>query len=60
MTAAPLSVVAGPPLADEPGLGELTIPGWFRSLAERAEAIAAIARPGFRVELDRAAHAIAQ
>ncbi len=27
-----LSIIAGPPLEDEPGLGELTLPGWFRSV----------------------------
>ena len=32
MAATPPSIVAGPPLADEPGLGELTLPGWFCSI----------------------------
>ena len=32
MAATPPSIVAGPPLADEPGLGELTLPSWFRSI----------------------------
>ena len=42
MTAAPLSIVAGPPLAEEPGLGDLTLSGWFRSVCEsggQAEAL---------------------
>lgn len=29
MTTQHLSIVAGPPLAEEPGLGALTLPGWF-------------------------------
>ena len=35
MTDRPPSIVAGPPLADEPGLGELTLTGWFRTITER-------------------------
>lgn len=34
MAAVPPSIVAGPPLAEEPGLGELTLPGWFRSVCK--------------------------
>jgi acyl-CoA synthetase (AMP-forming)/AMP-acid ligase II len=34
MSARPPSIVAGPPLSEEPGLGELTLPGWFRSVCE--------------------------
>ncbi len=32
MTDQPLSIVAGPPLADEPGLGDLTLGGWLREV----------------------------
>jgi fatty-acyl-CoA synthase len=32
---APLSIVRGAPLADEPGLGTLTIPGYLRELSTR-------------------------
>ena len=42
MAAAPLSIVAGPPLAEEAELGELTLPGWFRTVCEnggQAEAL---------------------
>ena len=35
MATAPLSIVAGPPLADEPGLGDLTRTGWFRTVCEQ-------------------------
>ncbi|TDD91792.1 long-chain fatty acid--CoA ligase [Actinomadura darangshiensis] len=31
----PLSVVAGPPLSEEPGLGPLTLPGFLREVTER-------------------------
>lgn len=31
----PLSVIHGPPLAEEPGLGELTLSGWFRTICEQ-------------------------
>jgi acyl-CoA synthetase (AMP-forming)/AMP-acid ligase II len=30
-----LSIVHGPPLSDEPGLGELTLPGFIRQVTER-------------------------
>ena len=32
MTADLLSIVVGPPLADEPGLGDLTLSSWFRTV----------------------------
>ncbi|MCJ1961658.1 class I adenylate-forming enzyme family protein [Novosphingobium mangrovi (ex Hu et al. 2023)] len=32
--ATPLSVIHGPPLADEEGLGALTLPGWLREVCE--------------------------
>lgn len=32
MTETALSIISGPPLADEDGLGELTLSGWFRSV----------------------------
>jgi fatty-acyl-CoA synthase len=35
VTDRPLSIVAGPPLAEEEGLGALTIGGWLRELTER-------------------------
>ena len=31
----PLSIIAGPPLAEEAGLGELTLPGWFTDITTR-------------------------
>jgi fatty-acyl-CoA synthase len=34
MSDRPLSIVAGPPLSEEPGLGELTLTGWFRTVCE--------------------------
>ena len=34
-TARPLSIIHGPPLADEQGLGALTLSGWFRAVCER-------------------------
>jgi fatty-acyl-CoA synthase len=34
VTGTPLSIVSGPPLAEEPGLGELTLTGWFRTVCE--------------------------
>lgn len=34
MTAAP-SLIHGPPLADEPGIGPLTLGGWFREITAR-------------------------
>ena len=42
MTGRPLSIVAGPPLADEPGIGALTLGGWLRevtALGGAAEAL---------------------
>ncbi len=42
MTGKPLSIVSGPPLAEEGGLGELTLSGWFRTACEnggQAEAL---------------------
>jgi fatty-acyl-CoA synthase len=33
--AAPLSIVSGPPLAEEPGLGALTLPGYLREVTSR-------------------------
>ncbi|GAA0318803.1 FadD3 family acyl-CoA ligase [Sphingomonas oligophenolica] len=35
MTDRPLSIIAGPPLADEPGIGALTLGGWLREVTER-------------------------
>lgn len=35
MTEVPLSHVSGPPLADEGGLGTLTLPGWFLEVTAR-------------------------
>lgn len=35
MTGNVLSIVYGPPLAQEEGLGELTLTGWFRTICER-------------------------
>ena len=35
MTERPLSIVAGPPLAEEPGVGALTLGGWLREVTER-------------------------
>jgi len=34
MTGIPLSIIHGPPLADEPGLGDLTLSGWFRHVCQ--------------------------
>lgn len=34
-SAEPLSLVAGPPLADEPGLGALTLPGFLREVTQQ-------------------------
>jgi fatty-acyl-CoA synthase len=34
MTDQPLSVIEGPPLSEEDGLGELTLSGWFRHICE--------------------------
>lgn len=36
MTDRPLSIVAGPPLAQEPGLGALTLGGWLREVTARS------------------------
>jgi fatty-acyl-CoA synthase len=33
-TAKPLSIVSGPPLSEEEGIGELTLSGWFRAICE--------------------------
>ncbi len=33
-TAKPLSIVSGPPLSEEEGIGELTLSGWFRTVCE--------------------------
>ena len=35
MTERPLSIVAGPPLAEEPGIGALTLGGWLREVTRR-------------------------
>ena len=35
MTARPLSIVSGPPLADEDGIGVLTLGGWLREVTQR-------------------------
>lgn len=35
MTDRPLSIVSGPPLADEPGIGPLTLGGWLREVSGR-------------------------
>ena len=35
MTERSLSIIAGPPLADEPGVGALTLGGWLREVTER-------------------------
>ena len=34
MSEKPLSIVSGPPLSEEPGLGELTLTGWFKTVCE--------------------------
>ena len=36
MTDQPLSIVAGPPLSEEPGLGTLTLSGWLREVTARS------------------------
>jgi fatty-acyl-CoA synthase len=36
MSATPLSIVAGPPLSEEPGLGSLTLGGWLREVTQRS------------------------
>ncbi|MDT7532570.1 AMP-binding protein [Sphingobium sp. SA2] len=36
MTDQPLSIVAGPPLSEEPGLGALTLSGWLREVTTRS------------------------
>jgi acyl-CoA synthetase (AMP-forming)/AMP-acid ligase II len=36
MSATPLSIVAAPPLSEEPGLGSLTLGGWLREVTERS------------------------
>lgn len=35
MTERPLSIVSGPPLSEEQGLGALTLSGWLREVSER-------------------------
>jgi len=35
MTERPLSIISGPPLSEEPGLGALTLSGWLREVTER-------------------------
>lgn len=35
MSETPLSIVAGPPLAEEEGIGELTLSGWFLQVTEQ-------------------------
>ncbi len=35
MTDAALSILNGPPLSEEEGLGELTLSGWFRHICEQ-------------------------
>ncbi len=42
MTTAPLSIVAGPQLAEEPGLGDLTLSGWFRTVCANGGAAEAL------------------
>jgi fatty-acyl-CoA synthase len=39
---APLSIIHGPPLEDEEGLGELTLSGWFRHVCESGGAREAV------------------
>jgi acyl-CoA synthetase (AMP-forming)/AMP-acid ligase II len=34
MSAVPPSIISGPPLAEEEGLGELTLSGWFKTICE--------------------------
>jgi len=34
MTERPLSIISGPPLSEEPGLGALTLSGWLREVTE--------------------------
>ena len=36
MTDQPLSIVAGPPLSEEQGLGALTLSGWLREVTTRS------------------------
>ena len=38
MSERPLSIIQGPPLAEEEGLGELTLSGWFRTICENGGA----------------------
>ena len=38
MSERPLSIVQGPPLAEEDGLGELTLSGWFRTICDNGGA----------------------
>lgn len=35
MSERPLSIIPGPPLSEEEGLGALTLPGWLREVTER-------------------------
>jgi fatty-acyl-CoA synthase len=35
MSQSPLAIVAGPPLSEEEGIGELTLSGWFRAICEQ-------------------------
>ena len=38
MTDRPLSIIQGPPLSQEEGLGDLTLSGWFRTICENGGA----------------------
>jgi fatty-acyl-CoA synthase len=38
MRGTPLSILHGPPLAEEEGLGDLTLSGWFRTICENGAA----------------------
>lgn len=38
MSERPLSIIQGPPLAEEEGLGELTLSGWFRTICDNGGA----------------------
>ena len=42
MTDRPLSVIQGPPLSEEEGLGDLTLSGWFRTICENGGASEAL------------------
>ena len=42
MPARPLSIIEGPPLSEEEGLGDLTLSGWFRTICENGGASEAL------------------